>query len=55
MSVDANGKPVGLLAVCGHHLDTARLYRTDPDASTSDEAHWTATRRAGPSTTTWRV
>ncbi|MFI0724189.1 hypothetical protein [Streptomyces sp. NPDC021224] len=48
VSVDASGKPVGLLAVCGHHLDTAKLYRTAPDASTSDEAQRTADEPLGP-------
>ncbi|WP_031512145.1 hypothetical protein [Streptomyces sp. NRRL F-5123] len=51
--MDASGKPVALLAVCGHHIDGATLYRTNPDESTSDEAHWTADDPLGPGVVSW--
>jgi hypothetical protein len=53
VSVDANGRPVGLLAVCGNHIDGATLYRPDSDADISVEGRWTADDRVAPGVVRW--
>ncbi|WP_232838519.1 hypothetical protein [Streptomyces geranii] len=54
ISVDAEGRLLGVIMVCGHHIDGASLYipRDEPDKNVT-VGHWTAEHPLKPGLTTW--
>lgn len=56
ISVTADGHLLGVMMVCGHHIDGATLYvgSDDPDKSVT-VGSWTAGRPLTPGLTTWTL
>ncbi|MFF2473226.1 hypothetical protein [Streptomyces sp. NPDC058066] len=56
ISVTADGRLIGVMMVCGHHIDGATLYVDSADADkTVRVASWTATHRLTAGLTTWTL
>lgn len=52
IGVDADGEPVGFVAVCGHHIDGLTLYTEDEDGETTVNT-WTPVHPIEPGVTSW--
>jgi hypothetical protein len=52
ISMTPDGRPLGVLLVCGHHLDGATLYRNNGDGTTTTVGSWVG-HRALTGLTTW--
>ncbi|MGX1541770.1 hypothetical protein [Streptomyces adustus] len=56
VSVTADGRLLGVLMVCGHHLDGATLYVDNADTDKAvTVGEWTADRRLTAGLTTWTL
>ncbi|MFJ8439221.1 hypothetical protein [Kitasatospora griseola] len=54
VSVTEDGRPVGVLMVCGQRIDGASLY-TSEGSRTETVGEWNATSALGPGLTTWAL